>query len=53
MSLDIMELLRTASYHKGMAEGIAYAVDEIVKQIARQGAESEKEMDETSTVPQV
>lgn len=51
MNIDIMELLKEASLHKGIAQGIEYAVTEIVKQVqAQQGAEGEPMKDEASTV---
>ena len=50
-TIDIMELLKEASLHKGIAQGIEHAVEEIIKQVqAQQGAKGEPEEDEGSTV---
>lgn len=43
MNINIMELVKTASYHKGVSDGITLAVEDIIKQ-----AQEEPETDETT-----
>ena len=46
MNINLLELQKAISWHRGMAKGIEYAIDELIRQ-AQQGAEGEVMADET------